>query len=298
MESIMEILAKIAKYYKTKSNAVEQEDLADDPKYDDEKIKRFQSAMKEVIKETDNEHVKSIAQTFYDNPVESMKMLQSIVSEQAIKDTKELITLTEGTSKMLNDIKSSINMSDPRALDQIATINTLHSNEQMKLKLANNILGELRPLEKESEANIEQIDTSKSHISTAKVEEAKGLLNRYFKSLNQEEQDQYSNGVSIDYSEEKRTLVAQFDSKSDPGYSSKKIRLNLETGKGEDVNYRGTEVKGSFESEEFSKRNFSIEDLRKIKENDNNMSLEQSPELEQSKSNSRTKSHEMDGPER
>lgn len=186
MESVFEILAKINKYYRefsktekeVENNQIEQPNennaegnssletsesekkihmqidlnvnISIDPKLDNDKIGRFQDVMKKVIEESLNSQVKTIAQTFHDNPVESMNLLQSIVSEKAIENSKELIKQTSDTQNMIENIRSTVNLNDPNAMNQIATLNYLHTNEQKKLDLANNLLNELKSLDKET----------------------------------------------------------------------------------------------------------------------------------------------------
>lgn len=165
MESILEIIAKIKDYYiqdKKKDNKKEidekevngnevseyqKEGIAAETKFDDERILRFQKAMKEVMRETDSVQVSNFAQTFHDNPVESMKMLQSIVSERTVEDARELVKQARDTSSLLENIRSSINMNDPKAFEHISVLNALNSNEQKKVELAENILNGIRPLE-------------------------------------------------------------------------------------------------------------------------------------------------------
>lgn len=199
MEALMEIFAKINSYYKQislKENVVKQDEmqvdaannsLVDetnvkaedekeihmksdlnininvDPKLDDEKINRFQNVMKKVIEEDTNEQINSIAKTFHDNPVESMKLLQSIVSKKAIESSLELKKMTQDTQKMIEEIRSTVNVNNPNAMDQISALNYLHSNEKKKFNLASNIINELKPLEKENE-------TVKEH-NTAKIKD-------------------------------------------------------------------------------------------------------------------------------
>ncbi|MEK5105004.1 hypothetical protein MKX83_23985 [Cytobacillus sp. FSL M8-0252] len=158
MEAIFELLKKTQEYLNKKINSFSKdENLIEGEKEEVNhnsnvnKIERFQSAMKNILESDASDNVKKLAQTFHDHPKDSMKMLQSIISEQAIQQTKELTEMTSETSKMLKSIKEDIDMSKPNAMDQLAIINRLEKEENKKEKLANSILNELKPLEKEYE---------------------------------------------------------------------------------------------------------------------------------------------------
>lgn len=161
MEMMMELLEKIKEYYKASREVTAKEESEEIPEYKDENILRFQKVMKEIINETDKEPIKAIAQTFHDNPIESMKMLQSFISEKTINDAKQLASLTKETSMMLESVRSSINPSDPNAMDQLATLNHLNIKENEKMALAQNVLNGLNPLESNKEVEKEE-ESSKS----------------------------------------------------------------------------------------------------------------------------------------
>lgn len=184
LESILEIIAKVKDYYFKKLKDKEKVDEKKENKtpiqteevgaignsaLDDERILSFQNAMKEVIRDTENKQVSTIAQSFHDNPVESMKMLQAVVAERTVEAAKELVVQSRETSKMYEEIRSSVNMDDPRALELISTLNHLHTNEGKKLELAENILSEIRPFNNESINNKEE--ESMKEIKNVKVKE-------------------------------------------------------------------------------------------------------------------------------
>ena len=154
LEAIFGVIQRMNDYFKRlkKEDGLETEiPNESSPETNEVKISNFQKAMKDIIESDADKRVKEIAQTFYDHPKDSMKMLQSIISKQAIDQANELVNLTGETSKAIQSIRNSIDMNKPNAMDQISILNQLEKRENQKSVLANNILKELKPLEKEEE---------------------------------------------------------------------------------------------------------------------------------------------------
>ncbi|MHC6167495.1 hypothetical protein [Bacillus velezensis] len=268
MEAMFEIIRKLSDYYKRPEKQVEnaeeietkQELEQEEINIDDQRINKFQKAMKSIIESEANDQVKKIAQTFYEHPEDSMKMLQSVISDQAREEAKELATLTNESIKHLKEIKSKIDMSDPKALDQLTFINILEEKEKRKSDLALSVLSEMNPLEKEQLKKAEQ----SLKLERREMEEA---LKRYFETLDPEEKKEYE---FARFDENSNVLTAVYHNIKDRGYSDKKIKLNVNNGIAQEIDETTTEERNSWVKKESVTNEFYIKDFL----NDNTQSQE------------------------
>ena len=171
MESIFGLIQKMNDYYKKMRRENENETIPVEETTNEDKLLNFQKAMKSIMESDADDRVKDIAKTFFEHPKDSMKMLQSIISQQALDQANELIKLTGDTSKMIQSIRSNIDMSKPNSMDQIATLNQLEKQENRKSDLAKSILSELRPLDKEEEKDKDVLNENESNKSIEPKEE-------------------------------------------------------------------------------------------------------------------------------
>ena len=260
---------------------------------DDINIIRFQKIMKEIIQETDKDEIKIIAQTFHDNPIESMKMLQPLFSDQQIAVAKELITLSKETSKMLEDVRGNINPTDPKALEYLSTLNHLNINENRKMELAQSVLDNIRPLEN-NELEVNNLYSEN---------EAKTLLMSHFDKHEHKNLYDFSETV---YDKETNIYKMQFIEKGSSNKLSVKgigLEANLNTGNGSEIAW--TKNLNGVESSNI--KGLHLKDLKLMKEQNeleiNNEMKEQNEleinnEMKNEKQKSRPSQIEMDGPER
>ncbi len=171
MEAIFGLIQRMNDYYKQMRKENENEPISAEESTNEDKLLNFQKAMKSIMESDADDRVKDIAKTFFEHPKDSMKMLQSIISQQALDQANELINLTGDTSKMIQSIRSSIDMSKPNSMDQIATLNQLEKQENRKSDLAKSILSELRPLDKEEENEKDLLNKNESDKSNKPREE-------------------------------------------------------------------------------------------------------------------------------
>lgn len=171
MEAIFGLIQRMNDYYKQMRKENENEPITAEETTNEDKLLNFQKAMKSIMESDADDRVKDIAKTFFEHPKDSMKMLQSIISQQALDQANELINLTGDTSKMIQSIRSSIDMSKPNSMDQIATLNQLEKQENRKSDLAKSILSELRPLDKEEENEKNLLNENESDKSNKPREE-------------------------------------------------------------------------------------------------------------------------------
>ncbi|NUH84738.1 hypothetical protein HUN92_13515 [Bacillus firmus] len=171
MEAIFGLIQKMNDYYKKMRRENENETIPVEETTNEDKLLNFQKAMKSIMESDADDRVKDIAKTFFEHPKDSMKMLQSIISQQALDQANELIKLTGDTSKMIQSIRSNIDMSKPNSMDQIATLNQLEKQENRKSDLAKSILSELRPLDKEEEKDKDVLNENESNKSIEPKEE-------------------------------------------------------------------------------------------------------------------------------
>lgn len=270
MEAMFEIIRKLSDYYKRPEKQVEnaeeietkQELEQEEINIDDQRINKFQKAMKSIIKSEANDQVKKIAQTFYENPKDSMKMLQSVISDQAREEAKELATLTNESINHLKEIKSKIDMTDPKALDQLTFINILEEKEKRKSDLALSVLSEMNPLEKETLKKPEQ----SLKLERREMEEA---LKRYFETLDPDEKKEYE-FAGTRFDEKSNVLTAVYHNIKDRGYSDKRIELNVNNGIAQEIDETTTEERNQWVKEESVTNEFYIKDFL----NDNTQSKE------------------------
>lgn len=249
--------------------------------------------MKEIIQETDKDEIKIIAQTFHDNPIESMKMLQPLFSDQQIAVAKELITLSKETSKMLEDVRGNINPTDPKALEYLSTLNHLNINENRKMELAQSVLDNIRPLEN-NELEVNNLYSEN---------EAKTLLMSHFDKHEHKNLYDFSETV---YDKETNIYKMQFIEKGSSNKLSVKgigLEANLNTGNGSEIAW--TKNLNGVESSNI--KGLHLKDLKLMKEQNeleiNNEMKEQNEleinnEMKNEKQKSRPSQIEMDGPER
>lgn len=270
MEAMFEIIRKLSDYYKRPEKQVEnaeeietkQELEQEEINIDDQRINKFQKAMKSIIESEANDQVKKIAQTFYEHPKDSMKMLQSVISDQAREEAKELATLTNESINHLKEIKSKIDMTDPRALDQLTFINILEEKEKRKSDLALSVLSEMNPLEKETLKKPEQ----SLKLERREMEEA---LKRYFETLDPDEKKEYE-FAGTRFDEKSNVLTAVYHNIKDRGYSDKRIELNVNNGIAQEIDETTTEERNQWVKEESVTNEFYIKDFL----NDNTQSKE------------------------
>lgn len=311
MEAIMEIMNKLAEFYKInreekkKEEEVKKEvDLETDSEQGeeikDERVLRFQKAMKNIIENTESEQVKVIAQTFHDNPIESMKMLQAIVSEQTVENAQFLSNSALATEKFLGDVKSAINMDDPRAMDLIATLDALKNEAKNNHEIAESIVKDVRPLDQTESLEQSQNEVLEpvpsSEPSSISVSESKELLNTYFNSLSAAEKNDFEE-PAMHVNEDNKSVILHFESKKDIESKTKSLILNLEDGTGREVNV-SSNSNGTSPIANNSK-DFNVSDLRQLRDKSkvNETEKEEKEEkLEMKKEKS--KDREMDGPER
>ncbi|MEH2980233.1 hypothetical protein [Bacillus amyloliquefaciens] len=284
MEAMFEIIRKLGEYYKRPEKQVEneeeieveQENEHEETSIDDKKINKFQEAMNSIIESDANEQVKKIAKTFYDHPKDSMKMLQSVISDKAREEAKELAALTNESMKQLREIKSKIDMKDTRALDQLAFINILEEKEKRKSDLALSVLSEMNPLEKKGlKKPVQQLKSEQQLEPEQQLDkrEMEDALKKYFETLDPDEKKKYKFEETY-YDEKTNELTVVYDMIKDRGYSDKKIKLNLNSGIAQEIDSTTTEVKGSWQKEGSITNEFYIKDFlndnthSKDKEND------------------------------
>jgi hypothetical protein len=153
-----------------------KEDYLNEKESTDPRVTRFQNAMKEIMGSDANNNVKEIAKTFYENPSSSMKMLQSVMLESMREDANKLIVMTEQNVNMFKEVRNTISMTNPKALDWISTLNNTIQNEQDKIKIAENILREAGGNVKENSTS--QIDSLRVSSSVEKGVDTERILNK------------------------------------------------------------------------------------------------------------------------
>lgn len=174
LETLMAVFEELKKYYQERFMSKSEDDKAleeevhnekDVSKNNDEKKTNFQEAMQSIIDNTEDPKMREVAQTLYDNPEESMKMLSAVNSQRAKAISNELISLTKGTNEMIEQVKSNVDMEHPNALDHIQTLNSLQNNEQKKVILAESII-------KDFDYNIEDSKILEGKRSENRLEES------------------------------------------------------------------------------------------------------------------------------
>ncbi|QII26972.1 hypothetical protein G3M81_23060 [Bacillus paralicheniformis] len=305
MEAMFVLLKKLGELYR-KDTKTEQELHKDDKEEEkndvsdtsEKKVLKFQKAMKNILESDADQKVKEIAKTFYDHPKDSMKMLQSIISEQARNDARELVKETNESLKLIKKLKSEINMSDSRALDHIAFINILEDKEQKKSDYALSVLSEMNPLEKnetkekasinftrESEIDKqkdlglmknsfeEQSKTARSNqqnkletegksIQHIDIKQAEKLLQGYYKKLEPEVKEQYKFS-QFDFNPYSKKYSLKYEKISDPQYSGKTIELNMNDGKVREIDNTVVDEHGAYVSKKNVINEFDVSSLQK-----------------------------------
>lgn len=314
MEAIMEIMNKLAEFYKinkekeekNKTKVAEKKEIdleSDSEKGEeitDERVLRFQKAMKEIINETDKEDIKSIAQSFHDNPVESMKMLSAVISEQAVGKAQHLADKALSTGKLLGEVKSAINMNDPRAMDLIATIDALKNDAENDYEVAQSLIKDVRPLyQEESLKQTQNGEIGDSVIAVGeKIErgEAEELLYAHFNNLSAAEKDEFEK-PEIHFNEDKQSLILHFESKKGIEPKTKSLILNLEEGTGREVNVSSNS--NGLEKSNQNTNDLTVSELRQLRDKNkvNEIEKEEKDEKQEAKKE-KSKNREMDGPER
>lgn len=231
---------------------------------DNEKIERFKEKMSEIVNSDADDRVKEIADTFRKNPIESMKMLQSVLSDQIQHDAKELAKLTNESLKDLGEIKKKINMNEPDALNHIAFLNTLEGKEKRKHDLALSMLLEAKKFNDKDKVN--SIEKKKETVSKGNVET---MMKDYFENLDPEIKSQYKL-IGFDHDNEMNVYNMKFENMNN--MREKVLRFDQKTMKLTELNIDLVEEKGKFKKEQTLVKEFEIKPNKDIENgNDNEM---------------------------
>lgn len=272
LEAIFELITRTEDYYKRykKQEFQERESIDSSGQIDsNEKISKFQNAMQSIIESDADDRIKGIAKTFHDNPKESMKMLQSVISGQVIEQANELVGLTTETSNMIQLMRSNIDMSKPYAMDQLAILNQLNSQEEKKGKIANSILNELKTFELEEDNFMVNTGKEKmqADINSPEIKSIVESVNAYAKKVIDFSKFEVDyNGAFI--SEDK--LIMRFNDIND-SWSGKLIEYDLKTKNGAVYSLYATEEKGSWVTKRNTLETFTSQDLERDSNNQNEL---------------------------